>query len=419
MPHEHLLKKRRLVAAVVCLVLVSQAVFQSAMARPGTREPVRDSRIWSEPTALSDLDDSVDSERPDIAVCSSGAIYVVWEQGDELWYRFYDPSAGWSEASRVEFIETGAPAQGSEPAIAADADCTLHLAWKHFWFNNYEIFYAFNDGTGFITPARVSWTDAQSGQPAIAVDPQGEPRIVWVEAESGYKLYEGKPIPELPGLWTTGPISGSDGQVPSLASDDEGRFHLTWMTVGDPESSDVFYRWQEQPDEWLLWAFNVSDSATPSRRPDVTVGHDKAVVVWEENVDGDDEIYVRWRELDSYASFATTRNLSNSHANSRAPVVAVDGSGSFFAAWDEGSPTDAVLSRPWVGSGNWWAVQIVSSGGDNVRDPAIAASPTGNHVFAVWAQRDDPEGRWDIYFSDMELSVYRFYLALLAKHHRP
>ena len=420
MPHEHRLKKQHLLASVACLLFLSMAVsVNSASAQPGSTEPARDSRTWSEPATISSPRDLVDSVHPDIAVCADGTIHVVWEQGGELWYRFSDPATGWDEARRVRFKETGVPARGSEPAIAVSADCTLHLVWKNFWFNNDEIFYSFNDGTGFVMPARVSPTGAQSGQPAIAVDPSGEPHIVWVEAVSGYRLYEGKPIPELPGRWTTGPISGGEGQVPSLAVDDEGRLHLAWMTVDNPASSDIAYKWQEHVDQWPQWWFTVSESPDYSRRPDIMTSDDKAVIVWQEAVDGDDEIYATWRELDSFASFVGAHNLSNSDASSRAPAVAVDGSGRFYVAWDEGSPTNAILTRPWLGSGNWWDSQTISNGGDNVQDPAITASP-GGHVYAVWAQKDAPDDTWDIYFSDMEeLTVYRFYLTLLAKHYRP
>jgi len=352
---------------------------------------------------------------PDIAVCANGTIHVVWEQGGEIWYRSSYPATGWDEARRVRFETTGVPARGSEPAIAVSPDCTLHLVWTYLWGGNYEILHTSNDGSGFATSERVSRTAAQSGQPAIAVDASGEPHVVWVEA-GGYELYQGTPIPELPGLWGMDQISNSVGQVPALAVDDRGRLHLAWMTVDNP--SDIAYKWQEQVAQWPQWWFNVSDSPNYSRRPDITISNDKAVVVWQEAVDGDDEVYVTWRELDSFASFVGAHNLSNSDASSRAPAVTVDGSGRFYVAWDEGSPTNAILTRPWLGSGSWWNSQTVSDGGDNVQDPAIAASP-GDHVYAVWAQKDSPDDTWDIYFSDTELTVHRFYLALIAKHYRP
>jgi len=356
---------------------------------------------------------------PDIAVCPTGAVYVVWEQDGEIWYRYYDPSGGWNAASRVQFKETGLTARGSEPAIAVSSDCTLHLVWKNFWFNNFEIFHTVNDGSGFVTPARVSRTEAQSAQPDIAVGPGGEPRIVWVEATSGYKLYEGKPIPTLEGYWNTGPIPGSEGQVPALAVDGEGRFHLTWMAVDESGSSDVAYKWQERVDEWPQWWFNISESPNPSRHPDIDISADKAVLVWQETVNDDDEIYVTWRQLDSFASFVSPSNLSNSDANSRSPAIAADGLGRFFVAWGEGSPTDAILTRPWPGTGNWWNIQTISDGGTNVRDPAIAASPQDSHIYAVWAQQDGDGDTWDIYFSDMKLTTHRFHLPLIANHYDP
>ncbi|MFQ5855657.1 MAG: hypothetical protein ACE5LU_08460 [Anaerolineae bacterium] len=415
MPHDTLSKLRYLVATLICLLGVSQTVpYQITSAQSGPAEPVQALRTWSEPIPISDLNESGNVENPAIAVCPDGTAYVVWEQDDAIWYRVYRPSAGWNEASP---ILPGLNARGSEPAIAVSSDCVLHLVWSKLWGYNSEIFYTFNDGNGFVTPARVSRTETQSFQPDVALDSGGNLHVVWVETVSGgYQLYEGWPTPNLP--WSKKRIKGGDGQlvqVPALAIDRDDRSHLTWMRQ-DKSSLDIIYK---RPDDWPTGVIeNISYSANPSRLPDIAIGGDQVVVVWQETVDGDDDVYVTWRRLDS--NFVSVSNLSDTDASSRAPAVAADGLGEFFVAWDEGSPTHAILTRPWPGIGNWWDFHTVSHGGTNVKHPALAAASGDRHVYAVWAQQDSPEeDTWVIYFSDMQLMVHRFYLALIAKGYAP
>lgn len=420
MPHDYCSNIKHLVAAVICVLLLGRVVSSDvASAQPTLTKPAQAPQSWSQPVPLSNLDQPVSSEHPDIAVCADGTVYVVWVQGDEIWYRVYDPSAGWNEAGPVQFQGMGITAKGGEPAIAVSSDCVLHLVWSKSWGGNSEVFYTFNDGNGFVGLPVVSNTPTQSFQPDIIVDSSGEPHVVWVELISGYEVYEGKWIPGLQ-RFGKAPIPGSKGQGPTLTVDGADLLHLTWMYADAPGSlAEIYYKWQEQKDEWPVWWYNVSDSRdSDSRLPSIAVGSDEAVIVWQETVDSDDEIYVRWRRLDSF-KFKPVVNLSNSEATSRWPAVAADGLARFLVAWDEGTPVDAILTRPWRGSGNWEKIDRISVDGTNVKQPAIAASPKDSHIYAVWAQQDGLQDTWDIYFSQMETVTYRFYLVPIARQYAP
>jgi hypothetical protein len=186
----------------------------------------------------------------------------------------------------------------------------------------------------------------------------------------------------------------------------------------DGLASDIFYK---RPEYWTAaWVENVSESSsTESRLPDLAISDNRVVIIWQEDIGGDDEIYARWRLLDS-PSFESVTNLSHSDASSRSPAVAADGFGDFLVAWDEGDPTDAILTRPWPAVGDWQEVSGISNGGVKVRNPAIAASPQASHVYAVWAQKDGPnDDMLDIYLSGLDLTPYRFYLGLVMRGHKP
>lgn len=421
MPHDHVAKIRGWMVALIWLILLSQvhaATVTSAQSDPVAEPAQSSSAAWSEPVPLSDLGSAVDSGDPDIAVCDDGTIYVVWEQNDEIWFRVREPASGWKPAARVRFQETGQTAQGSEPAIAVGPDCTPHLVWTDEWWGTFEIFHAFNDGNGFLTQSRVSKTETgQSGQPSVAVDSAGNVRVVWVDTVSGRsELYEGWQTPPND-YWSYTPILGADEQVqvPDAAFDDDDRLHVTWMRVRGP-SSDIYYKRPEFWDSFVIE--NISDSSNSSRLPQMTISRDKVVIVWQEDVNGDDEIFGTWRSLDSNSSDFTSRNnLSLTDASSRAPVVTVDDSGQFSVAWDEGEPTDAILTRFWGGSGGWWETRPASRAESSVRHPAIAASPRDDEVYLVWEQRDAVNDTWDIYFSDVQIEKHEFYLMVIMNNY--
>lgn len=424
MPHDYVLKVRHLALVIVCLACISQVRADTLhSAPPDSAEPAPSSpAAWSEPAPVSSSDVPSDSLNPDMAVCDDGTVYIVWEQDGKIWYRVRYPSSEWGAARRVSFPETGQTASGSEPAIAVGPDCVVHLVWSNLWWDTYEIFYSVNEGDGFLAPARVSRTDTgQSSQPAIAVDSGGEAHVVWVDTVSGgYQLYEGWPIPsysgDYSGNWGKLPVRGADNQVqvPGLAIDHNDELHVTWMKQSG--FSDIYYKRPRYWDASVIENLSVSPNAF-SRLPDIEISLDKVVVVWQETVNGDDEIFVSWRRLGGLENFTSTNNLSATDASSRAPAVSVDRGGKFSVAWDEGGATDAILTRFWSGNGGWWDTQPASRDGKGVKEPAIAASPRDDGVHVVWSQKDGSDDTWDIYFSDIQFVTNRFYLMLVMNNH--
>lgn len=421
MPRRNLSIVGRLLAVVVCLLL-AQYVRPDviASAQPGETEAAQPLQISSEATSVSNSDVPVDSEDPGIAVCNDGTIHVVWVEDGDIWHRTYNPDSGWDEAAPVQF--TGGQAQGLEPAIAVSSDCVLHLVWSRFWWGDYEIFHTSNDGTGFLIPSRVSRTEnGQSVQPAVAVDSAGDAHVIWVDTVGGrYQLYEGRPVPSYPGRWSNNLVPTTlDGQaqVPAFTIDHDDRYYVVWSAQEGRASSEIYYK------DSTIWdaGWQIPISQTPnafSRLPDIAIDDHKIVVAWQEDVNGDDEIFVAWRGLgEGPDDFTIPNNLSLSDAPSRAPALAADDQGRFVVVWDEGRPTDAVMARWWPGSGKWWHTQAVTAAGVNVRNPAIAVSPEGDHIYGVWVEKDSPEDTWDVYFSDIELDFHYFYLTLIAQGH--
>ncbi len=434
MPHEHLSRNRHLhlIVALVCLVFVGQAISGPVVsAEPGAAPSAQTPRAWSEPAVISDQ--LADSDYPDIAVCTDGTVYVVWEEDrgereHQIWFRVFHPSTGrWDQAKPVQIQDTGfLIAYGSQPAIAVSADCVTHLVWTKLWGLGSDIFHARGDenGNGFVSQVRVSSTDeTQSLQPDVAVDSNGEPYAVWVERISGsYRVYWGAPIPDHPEWpFNNKEIEGADGQAPALAVDHHNRLHLAWMQADALNlPAEVFYKWQERAGEWTPWSNNISESSgDDSRAPGIALSNNRLAITWQETVSNDAEVFVRSTQLDGSYNFTGPHNLSNTHANSRSPALAADGIGRFFVVWDEDDPTNAVLTRSWGGSGEWDVTGSISDIGIKVKHPAVAASSQGSHVYAVWAQKDGPEDTWDIYFSETEVTIYRSYLTLLAKMYEP
>lgn len=438
MPDRKRLRARRILGAVIGLLLATQVRSAGLVsAQPGTRGPAHVAQATLAPQSLSLGLSGLDSEQPDIAVCADGSVHVVWteqvppggtlaaEDGldeTQIWYRRYDPVAGWNDPEPVVFNSTHQAAMGSEPAIAA-ADtgdgCVLHLVWRSFWQGNDEIRYTFSDGSGFVTPENVSRLEGQSLMPEIVIMPSGMPHVVWVE-QNGYKIYEAWPNPGQ--NWSKRPINTIGGGLePVLAVDHDGLLYLAWMEWS--LTPHIRYKWQSSPREWEPGEEPIWPSDAPARLPALAVSDGKVGIAWQQaTAEGDYDVDFTWRRLgDPGARFEYPANLSASDANSRAPALTVDRSGRFFAAWDEGSPVEAILARRWPGIESpgveiWWASEQVSGAADDVGEPAIAASADGDHIYAVWAQRDDPDDAFDIYFSELEAKTYHFYLTLISQY---
>ncbi|MBM3149476.1 MAG: hypothetical protein FJZ88_05535, partial [Chloroflexi bacterium] len=124
------------------------------------------------------------SEFPAIDVNGSNNVHAVWDDytdnpNGDIFYATKADADSWSTPINV----SNDPADSLAPRIAIDGGKTLHIVWQHYTPGgptSDEILYAYKlDGGSWSVPINVSSNSGLSEWPAIAVDAEGTLHVVW------------------------------------------------------------------------------------------------------------------------------------------------------------------------------------------------------------------------------------------------
>ncbi|HEV2295518.1 MAG TPA: hypothetical protein VGR35_16835, partial [Tepidisphaeraceae bacterium] len=149
---------------------------------------------------------------------SSGKVCVTWVGGRERNFNVFvatqTDSSAFGAAQRV----SSAPGNEWEPAVAADANGNVAVAWDTYAKGDYDVYLARRGGDGkFAQPQPVAATLAFEVRPSLAYDAQGKLWIAWEESgdhwgkDFGALKKEGIPL-YLTGRSLAMKVLGEDGQ---------------------------------------------------------------------------------------------------------------------------------------------------------------------------------------------------------------
>ena len=308
-----------------------------------------------------------DSLDPSLAIAPDGTPYVAWldaSDGDwEIYVRRWNGSS-WEEVGAGSASEGGVSDNygGSfSPSLAISPDGNVYLAWADMTYGDGEIYVLRWDGSswqevgaGSASGGGISNNANGSWVPSLAIAPDGMPWVAW-EDESNWntEIYIRR--------W-----SGS-----------------SWETVGSGSASGA----------------GISNSNGGSYDPALAIGADgSAFVAWEDNSDGDKEIYVRrwngtsWEEAG--VGSARWGGISYNTGDSRFPSLAVAPDGSVTIAWqDRSSGENEIYVLRWDGS-SWQEVGAGSSSSSGISDnagdswlPSLALDSDGT-PYVSWENHD-------------------------------
>ena len=171
--------------------------------------------------------------------------------------------------------------------------------------------------------------------------------------------------------------------------------HVVWQ-----EKRDGYYEiyYKRSTDGGVSWdadtrlTTNTSDSWNPSIAVNGSVAH----VVWEDERQGNSEIYYKG-STDGGVTWGVDTRLTNDPANSWNPSVAVSGSVVHVAWYDDrnGSGNWEIYYKRSTDGGVSWGEETRMTNNTHVsRYPCIAVS--GSVVHLVW--HDDRDGNYEIYY---------------------
>jgi len=376
---------------------------------------------WSSPNLPVRATFSVESN-PTMAVAPNGTIYVAWEDfrnGDADIYVSWSTDAGltWRTPNVRVDDDAGAAAQ-TEPSVAVDPTGTVHLAWRDARGGDADI-YSANSTDGGVTwsPNQRVNDDppgATQASPAAAATSTAV-HVVWEDFRNGATadVYAAASL-DSGGSWGGNVLVTLDSDLanqvdPAIAADASGTVHAVWQDFRDG-SHDVYYA--NSSDDGATWTdpnARVSDlvgTAGQSNPALVTDAAGVAYAAWEDsrNIFGPPHLDVYFSKSTDGGQTWTTPNVrvnDNLTGNQLHPVLAVDGAGGVYAAWEDwrtGEP-DIYFARSLDGGGTWSGSQRINDDAtaESQYRPALARSP-GGILLLVWRDfRDQGIGGTDIW----------------------
>ncbi len=203
--------------------------------------------------------------------------------------------------------------------------------------------------------------------------------------------------------------NSSSSYSASVAVGPNGMPVVAWYDGDFPGNREIYVRrWNGSA--WVEMAGSasgggISNTSGSSRSPVIAVGLDNMpVVAWQDNSDGDEEIYVRrwngsaWVEMGSSASGG---GISNNSVESSEPSLAIGTDGMPVVSWTDASPTSIyeVYVRSWNGTA-WIELGGSASGGGVSNDGRFSAHSSltiGSDNLPVVAWTAYGDGPGDIY----------------------
>ena len=301
-----------------------------------------DGETWEGPVKLKDSR-NINAGMPYICTSQTGAVFVVWNQEDEVYIRQYDPENEiWLPDERVATADYG----GVEPGCAADPEGNVYISWHSYDLGN-------------------SYSRAKiNGQ--------------W----EAIKKISGNLRSTQQGI-----AAGKDGQV--------------WMIYREKQPDGEYKIYYSKRTKDTQWADSkqMNWGGASQTHPHLTVGPDNIPVATYADID-EHEIIEVW--ICSIDENQNPREMVSPPTFMHYSRVAIDSLGNKHVAWQIG-PGDSGAGIRYTNNinkalGQWNNPILMQNSGGEPRLPGIAADDYGN-VALVWASAAGTEK--NIWFSSL------------------
>lgn len=349
---------------------------------------------FSTPINLSNS--SADSSTQQIAVDSSGNIYVVWENDTLNLGIFLSRSTdGGATFSAPATLSTN-PSGSYSPQVAVGLSGNLSVVWEDDANSAADISFTYSTdhGATFATPASLSYHNANSMSAQVAIDLSGNIDVVWENNSLGYfDIFFSRSADN--GVTFSTPADISDGsgeaQDPQITLDAKGNINVVWEDNTPPSiNPDIYFARSGNGGTTFSSPVNVSNDAGISANPFLTVDAAANIdVAWEDNTPGNRDIFFS-RSTDSGATFSSPLNLSNDPGLSLAVDMAADKSGNLNVTWQDATPGISQVFFSRLAGAIVASQPPVANAGPNQTIPC--SGPNGAAVTLNGSKSTDPNG---------------------------
>jgi BNR repeat-like domain len=242
---------------------------------------------------------SYDSSAPAIAVDSAGHLHVAWlyfgpSNGEIHYIKSTNGGAAWTPGKKL------AGNLGTVlPAIGADSADNLHMFWEDNTPGNLEIYYrkSMDNGNTWTAKKRLTWKSYASQRPDISAYSQGNLHLVWLYGIAGDFLETHyKKSTDWGATWSTSKKLSwglNLATMPAISVDSQGNPHVVFE-VSIASSNEIYY--DTSTDGGNTWATSkrITFNSGLSLYPDISVDSlGNLHVVWQDYTPGNWEIYYK------------------------------------------------------------------------------------------------------------------------------
>jgi hypothetical protein len=342
---------------------------------------------------------------PANSVCTNGKsvsasslnVHIVWQDNRDGNYEiYYKRSANqgltWGNDTRL----TNSSYFSEFPVISAWPPPNVHIVWCDERDGNYEIYYKRSGDQGITwgSDVRLTVNNAESSYPDMSV--YGSTlHIVWDDKRDGlWQVYYKRSV-------DGGLTWGADTKL-SNSTNIENKYpeiksfysfvHVFWTDKRDG-NSEIYYK--RSADGGMTWGADTRLTNNPNNSTAVNASFwaNDLRIVWEDDRDGNLEIYYKY-SADAGLTWGTDTRFTNNPASSIAPSLLDDGDGFVDVVWeDDRDGNNEIYFKQKME--NVWGPDIRLTNNPGFSEmPSFAENADEVHV--IWM--DNRDGNSEIYY---------------------
>jgi hypothetical protein len=324
------------------------------------------------------------------------SIHCVWHDNrdgnNEIYYK-HSTNNGLSWENDVRISNN--PGVSNNASIAANGS-NIHVVWGDNRDGNYEIYYKRSTDGGFVWGSETRLTNSAGTSDYSSMASNGtELHIVWQDSRDGNSEIYYKYSSDNGTSWGTDvrlTIAAGSSQTPSIAISGT-TIHVAWMESRDA-NLEIYYK--QSTDGGVIWGSDTRLTNAPgtSYWPSIAVFGSAVHVSWDDNRDGNNEIYYK-RSSNGGANWGEDINLSNAAGTSLKTNISVSNL-LVHVVWEENRDGNYEIYYKHSSDGGliWDADLRLTNATGRSGAPFIALSASNVHV--MW--EDNRDGNYEMYF---------------------
>jgi len=334
------------------------------------------------------------------AVAANGpAVHVVWfdnrDGNQEIYYKSSaDTGLTWSADARL----TNNASNSQTPRIVVSGT-NLHCVWQDNRDGNYEVYYKRSTDSGMTwgSDTRLTSNSNWSLFPTLAVSGSGV-RLLWMDDRDGNRETYFKSSTDNGNTWSSDARLSIDADwtwSPAIAAAGD-TVHAVWYEsdAGGNLGKDIWYARSTNSGATWNSAVNLTNDPGVSMGPCVGASGPAVHVTWEDNRDGNYEVYYK-RSTDSGVTWGSDTRLTSNSAASTGSSIDVSGSNAHLVWADERDGNSEIYYKSSVNNGISWSpdTRLTNDGATSFYNSISVSGPA---VHVTWY--DNRDGNWEVYY---------------------